>query len=97
MSAAMLLPSRIATMTLRSTTAIDCNSFSTELRRAICSGVRAGRCCACWRFERKATLGNPRSKIKGISLRMEETSDQEFACTDYADCAHKKRGKLAAD
>ena len=39
----MRLPSRIGTMSLRSTIAIDCSSFSIEFRRAISSGSAARR------------------------------------------------------
>src|SRR5438876_11877760 len=39
----MRLPSRIGIMSLRSTIAIDCDSFSAGFRRAITSGVKPAR------------------------------------------------------
>ena len=41
MSVARRTPSRIGIITLRSTTAIDCSSFSTSQRRAACIGRQA--------------------------------------------------------
>ena len=46
MSAAMRLPSRIGTITLRSMMATSSSSFSVALRAAIASGVGPPRCCA---------------------------------------------------
>src|ERR1700724_2901025 len=46
MSAAMRLPSRMGTMTLRSMTASDSSSFSVALRAASCCGVGAPPGCA---------------------------------------------------
>ena len=46
MSAAMRLPSRIGTITLRSTMAMDCSSFSVAMRAAMACAVGAGWGCA---------------------------------------------------